>query len=90
MLSILGRGFQQKLGAEYASGDILLFVHADTKLPNHYDDAILKCLHTPGNIAGFFRFSLDSLECPERYFSRVFMLFATKKHLKVKLVCNYK
>ena len=35
-----GRARQQNAGAQIASGDILLFLHADTELPEKYDELI--------------------------------------------------
>ena len=42
-----------------------MFLHADTMVPEKFDLAINKCLQTPGNVAGAFKFSLDILEIPE-------------------------
>ena len=43
LTSAPGRGQQQNLGAQAASGDMLLFLHADTRLPS--DFARADCLH---------------------------------------------
>lgn len=39
-----GRGLQLRRGAEAATGDVLLFLHADTQLPDRYDDRILSSI----------------------------------------------
>ena len=55
-----GRGRQQNLGAERSSGDILLFLHADTALPADFPKHVRGTLATPGTSAGAFRFRLDA------------------------------
>jgi rSAM/selenodomain-associated transferase 2 len=49
-----GRGLQLRIGAESASGDVIMFVHADTWLPPHAARAALECLRNPRVIAGGF------------------------------------
>ena len=46
-----------------STGDILLFLHADTKLPRGFDTMIRQCLLKPRVLAGAFRFGVD----PESY-----------------------
>lgn len=46
-----GRGKQLQAGAEIASGDALIFLHADTWLAAATCEAILRCLHDP-TVAG--------------------------------------
>ncbi|XP_013390834.1 uncharacterized protein LOC106159171 isoform X2 [Lingula anatina] len=53
-----GRGVQLNAGAKAATGDIVLFLHADTKLPDDFHVSILSCLNTPGNVAGAFPFDV--------------------------------
>jgi rSAM/selenodomain-associated transferase 2 len=54
-----GRGVQQRLGAERARGDLLVFLHADTRLPENYPDIIAEILSRPNVAGGAFRFKLD-------------------------------
>lgn len=54
------RGKQQNLGAARAVGEILLFLHADTRLPDDFAEQIRAILDEPGVIAGAFRFRLDA------------------------------
>lgn len=54
-----GRGRQMNAGASRASGDILLFLHADTLLPPTFADDLRRVLDRPGVIAGAFRLAID-------------------------------
>ncbi len=54
------KGSQMNLGASKASGEALLFLHADTRLPDRFDARILECLHEPGVAAGAFELRIDS------------------------------
>lgn len=55
-----GRAQQMNAGAQRASGEILLFLHADTRLPKDYLDWIKKSLEKPGIVAGAFQLKIDS------------------------------
>lgn len=46
--------------AERASGEIFLFLHADTLLPNGWMDHALRVLDQPGISAGAFEFRTDA------------------------------
>ncbi len=54
-----GRGPQMNAGAAVAQGDILLFLHADTQLPNDGLLAVRDAINR-GAKAGGFRLSIDS------------------------------
>ena len=54
------RGHQQNLGAERATGAILLFLHADTILPRGFAKQVRATLSRPGVVAGAFHFRLDA------------------------------
>ncbi len=54
-----GRASQMNIGAKEAKGDVLLFLHADTVLPEGAIDAIEKSLADPSVIGGRFRVRLD-------------------------------
>ncbi len=54
-----GRAVQMNTGAAHADGDILLFLHADTVLPQGAFVEITRALKIPGVAAGFFRLSFD-------------------------------
>ena len=49
-----GRGRQLRAGAERATGEVVLFLHADTWVPPNAGQALLKCLAHPGVVAGGF------------------------------------
>ncbi len=54
LTSPAGRGAQQNRGAEAASGEILLFLHADTLLPDHAFTLIRQTLANPAFAGGAF------------------------------------
>ena len=54
-----GRGQQLAFGAAHASGDIQLFLHADTLLPSGGLQAIRNCLKDPEILGGNFRVVFD-------------------------------
>ncbi|KAF0176874.1 MAG: glycosyl transferase family protein [Limisphaerales bacterium] len=49
-----GRGRQLRAGAERATGEVVLFLHADTWVPPAAGRALLACLARPGVVAGGF------------------------------------
>ncbi|MBD2511023.1 TIGR04283 family arsenosugar biosynthesis glycosyltransferase [Nostoc muscorum FACHB-395] len=55
-----GRAVQMNAGAVAASGNILLFLHADTRLPTGFDDMIRTALEQPGIVAGAFKLRIDA------------------------------
>ena len=57
--SPLGRARQQNLGAAEARGETLLFLHADTLLPQGYLPRVFETLMAPGTVLGAFRFKTD-------------------------------
>ncbi len=61
-----GRAGQMNTGAAMASGDALLFLHADTWLPTDTFDAIERALANPGVVGGAFRLRFDCARWPYR------------------------
>lgn len=57
-----GRGSQMNAGAAKASGGILLFLHADTSLPENAFEAITKTMSSGLYSAGAFRLEINSAE----------------------------
>ena len=55
-----GRSIQMNRGAELASGPVLLFLHADTLLPEGAMDAILSTLQNPHMVGGAFDLGIRS------------------------------
>jgi rSAM/selenodomain-associated transferase 2 len=55
-----GRGRQMNRGAAAATGDVLLFLHADTLLPAGYEKHVVSVLQQDGVSAGAFELSIDA------------------------------
>jgi rSAM/selenodomain-associated transferase 2/rSAM/selenodomain-associated transferase 1 len=55
-----GRGAQLNEAANRASGRFLLFLHADTLLPDGYAAVVRRTFYDPCTVAGAFRFRTDS------------------------------
>lgn len=56
-----GRGSQMDSGAKIARGDILLFLHCDTRLPHNWLNIIIETINTEGVIGGAFTFKTDGV-----------------------------
>ena len=54
-----GRALQMNAGAEKASGDVLLFLHADTRLPADADHVVLNGLERSGRAWGRFDVEIE-------------------------------
>ena len=54
-----GRAVQQNRGTTVARGSVLLFLHADTRLPGGFVSHIFEALMEPCTLAGAFRFKSD-------------------------------
>ncbi len=54
-----GRAVQQNAAARLAKGRVLLFLHADTRLPRDFDEQVFKLLMDRGVVLGAFRFRTD-------------------------------
>jgi rSAM/selenodomain-associated transferase 2 len=59
-ISDKGRGIQMNRGAELASGPVLLFLHADTLLPEGAIDAVLSTLRNQHIVGGAFDLGIRS------------------------------
>ncbi len=57
---VYGRANQMNFGAKIAKGELFLFLHADSKLPENYLDLITKTLVNPNIIAGAFELAINS------------------------------
>ena len=54
------RSKQMNEGAAEATGDVLLFLHADSRLPKSFDRLVLRSLARPGIAAGAFELRIDA------------------------------
>ena len=54
-----GRALQMNAGAAKATGDVLLFLHADTRLPRHADLVVLSGLERSGRAWGRFDVKIE-------------------------------
>lgn len=54
-----GRATQMNAGAAASTGDILLFLHADTLLPRGYDSLVRQALAKPSSAGGAFELEID-------------------------------
>jgi len=54
-----GRGVQMNNGVAVSTGDLLLFLHADTLLPNDFPELIRQALARPKVVAGAFSLKID-------------------------------
>lgn len=59
ILAPKGRAHQMNAGAAIASGEVLLFLHADTRLPKEFDRLATKALAQPRCLAGAFALAID-------------------------------
>jgi glycosyltransferase involved in cell wall biosynthesis len=66
-----GRAKQMNAGATIAKGDALLFLHADTRLPAHFDIHVSRVFNEPGIVAGAFELSLNRPERELRFIERI-------------------
>ncbi len=60
LISKPGRALQMNSGAAAATGGILVFLHADTRLPEGFGEQVRKSLGRPGVAAGAFQLRIDA------------------------------
>lgn len=66
-----GRAKQMNLGAAKATGDILLFLHADTHLPANFPIIVKKILERSPVVAGAFELAIDSQDLRLRWIEKM-------------------
>ena len=64
-----GRGVQMNRGTDASSGDILLFLHADSILPKGWDDLVRETLNDIRIAGGAFSFALSRRSLPFSFIS---------------------
>ena len=67
--STRGRGYQQNRGALEAQREILLFLHADTRLPENFATAVHQTMEKPRCIAGAFKLAIANPTLGMRFVS---------------------
>jgi len=66
-----GRAGQMNAGANIAQSDILLFLHADTRLPANFIELIIQTLKQPNTIAGAFELKIDGTQKSLRWIEQL-------------------
>jgi rSAM/selenodomain-associated transferase 2/rSAM/selenodomain-associated transferase 1 len=66
-----GKARQMNCGATAATGEVLVFLHADTRLPEGFNRQILAALNQTGVVAGAFRLTIDSRAAGIRFIEGV-------------------
>jgi rSAM/selenodomain-associated transferase 2 len=69
-----GRGAQMNAGARAATQPWLLFLHADSRPPTGWLDAVRHGTSDPLVVGGWFRFRLDATACQARLIERLVAL----------------
>jgi rSAM/selenodomain-associated transferase 2 len=72
VLSERGRGIQLNHGARAATGDALLFLHADTMIPENSIALIEDAMKSEEIVGGNFRMVFDGQAISSRLFSRIY------------------
>ena len=81
LISSPGRARQMNLGADRSNGDILLFLHGDTRLPKGFTGHIHQCFRNPKVVAGAFRLGLAPPLRGSAFIEMMANLRAEKLHL---------
>lgn len=76
-----GRARQMNAAAAAATGSVLLFLHADSRLPDGFDVHVRRILARPGVIAGAFRLRIDGARGSLRLIQRMANLRARYLHM---------
>jgi len=66
-----GRAIQMNAGARASQGSVLLFLHADTRLPFGFEDHVRRLLLCPGTLAGAFRHAIQGTGAGYRLIERL-------------------
>ena len=66
-----GKAIQMNSGAASAMGEVLVFLHADTRMPEGFYHQIFSALNQKGVVAGAFRLAIDSRAAGIRFVERM-------------------
>jgi rSAM/selenodomain-associated transferase 2/rSAM/selenodomain-associated transferase 1 len=71
LLTDASKAMQMNAGAAESIGDVLLFLHADTRLPDNFDAKVTAAVNQNGFCAGAFSLGIDSNVRGLRFIERV-------------------
>ena len=71
LTSAPGKAIQMNAGATEATAEVLLFLHADTRLPDKFENGVLAAVARNGNCAGAFSLGIDSDAAGLRFIERI-------------------
>lgn len=66
LYSQTGRGRQLITGSEATSHKLLMYIHADSRVPKHFDTLAWHTIAKPGVVAGAFRFGVDAVHVEKK------------------------
>ncbi|MCK5573526.1 MAG: TIGR04283 family arsenosugar biosynthesis glycosyltransferase [Bacteroidetes bacterium] len=66
-----GRAVQMNKGAQHSSGDVLVFLHADTRIPPGYFSALRDAISMNGMVGGYSPMDFDASSTLLDFFSRL-------------------
>ncbi len=69
-----GRAKQLNQGARVATNEVLVFVHADTRIPDGFGQAIERALQDPAVIGGNFRLHFEGGPIARRVFAGLYVI----------------
>lgn len=76
--SLPGRGLQMDAGVEHATGEVLLFLHADARVKRGWSDKVRSVMEREGVVGGAFTFAVNSTKTEYRYLERLVALRVRK------------
>jgi hypothetical protein len=71
LLTDTSKAVQMNAGAAESNGDVLLFLHADTRLPDNFDAKVMDAVSQNGFCSGAFSLGIDSDARGLRFIERV-------------------